>query len=342
MYLFYASWSRSLETVPLAITGALGDSVRTTAVEQPPFPLSSLFQPPDRVPSGLADQAVDDYVLGFSGQPRPKLIVTAAFHARRLVRALEDEEDPDDRQLLVLGNPPASRDYDALELTATRRIADRWIARASYTYSRVLGDYEGLLDSDNAQLHPNATSAFDFVALDPNRFGALPQDLPHRLRLDVAYFHSLAGGTVTLGAGLRAESGAPRDVLGNDARYGANEVALLPRGALGRQSATSDLDGHLGYRHRLPHHLALDVFVDVYNVLDTQTAILDDQYEPALVAARPISGGSYSDLLWLRTVVENGNAPVETAAPTPRNPHFGQPIARTPPTYAQLGARLSF
>ena len=44
--------------------------------------------------------------------------------------------------------PKAVRDYDALEITASRRLAQGWFGQASYTWSQLSGNYAGLADSD--------------------------------------------------------------------------------------------------------------------------------------------------------------------------------------------------
>ena len=44
--------------------------------------------------------------------------------------------------------PKAVRKYNAMELTYSRRFADRWFASAGYTLSRLYGNYPGLASSD--------------------------------------------------------------------------------------------------------------------------------------------------------------------------------------------------
>lgn len=44
--------------------------------------------------------------------------------------------------------PPVTRLYDAIEIGAGRRLSNRWFASASYTYSRLFGNYSGLASSD--------------------------------------------------------------------------------------------------------------------------------------------------------------------------------------------------
>ena len=53
----------------------------------------------------------------------------------------------------------------------------------------------------------------------------------------------------------------------------------------------------------------------------------------------PISGGSYDDLLWAKTIDRNG---AETGAPIGRNPNFGNTTARYAPASAQVGFRVTF
>jgi len=64
---------------------------------------------------------------------------------------------------------------------------------------------------------------------------------------------------------------------------------------------------------------------------------------PALASAAAmlasISGGTYEDLLWLKTFDANG---AETATPIGRNPNFHNTVARYAPTNVRLGVRLTF
>ena len=59
--------------------------------------------------------------------------------------------------------PKAVRDYDAMELTIDKRLSDRWSARASYTLSRLYGNYPGLSQTDeNGRTSPNVGRSFDY------------------------------------------------------------------------------------------------------------------------------------------------------------------------------------
>ena len=52
-----------------------------------------------------------------------------------------------------------------------------------------------------------------------------------------------------------------------------------------------------------------------------------------------MSGGTYEDLIWVKQINAKGE---EQPKPIGRNPNFGNTIARDVPTYAVLGARLTF
>ena len=56
-------------------------------------------------------------------------------------------------------------------------------------------------------------------------------------------------------------------------------------------------------------------------------------------SANPVSGGTYDDLIWVKTIDRNG---VESSAPIGRSPNFGNTSRRYGPFYLQFGVRLSF
>ena len=59
----------------------------------------------------------------------------------------------------------------------------------------------------------------------------------------------------------------------------------------------------------------------------------------ALMNANPISGGTYEDLLWAKTIDKDG---AESAQPVGRNPNFHNTTARYAPASAQVGFRVTF
>ncbi|HSS02017.1 MAG TPA: TonB-dependent receptor, partial [Kofleriaceae bacterium] len=243
------------------------------------------------------------------------------------------------------------RDYNALQLTVTRRFSKQLYLQGSYTYSRVMGNYPGLISYDNGQIDPNISSQYDLIELLANREGPLPQDRPHYIKLDGYYIFDLhKQGALVVGARIRSFSGIPENALAAHNIYGADESFLLPRGALGRTGFDHGVDLHVEYRRDVGRafqkDLQLQVFVDVFNVYNHQTDFLVDQtYAPSVSLggtiqnANPVSGGSYEDLIWVKQIDNKGN---EQPKPVGRNPNFLNPIVRYPPAYARIGARLVF
>jgi outer membrane receptor protein involved in Fe transport len=244
------------------------------------------------------------------------------------------------------------RDYAALELTMSRRFTSGLYVSASYTYSRANGNYPGLVSYDNGQIDPNISSQYDLIELLANRRGKLPQDRPHYIKID-AYrdFEIGSDSELTLGGRVRALSGIPTNALGAHYLYGADESFLLPRGQLGRTAFDHSLDLHVGFKRKLAHGTAAELYVDVFSVYNRQgTFRVDETYAPqfTLVGAgsggnkqnvNPISGGTYEDLLWAKQIDLNGN---ETPTPIGRNPNFGNTTARYAPASAQVGFRVTF
>jgi hypothetical protein len=162
--------------------------------------------------------------------------------------------------------PKPKRTYDALELSFTRRFANRWFASGSYVYSRLWGDYAGLQNSDevrpqavylfsaNAQqagetyYRPgsSATRAYDldYYMWDAhgNRdvTGRLGSDKPHTVKIYGAYTLPWKGGETTVGPFLRINSGVPVSTLVQDVQN--IPLFVNGRGDLGRTPVFSNTD----------------------------------------------------------------------------------------------------
>jgi len=114
----------------------------------------------------------------------------------------------------------ARRYYRALEFTATKRFTNNYQFIASYVYSSLIGNYEGLFRNDNGQSDPNITSLFDLVSLLNGMYGRLPNDRPHQFKLDGSY---RTPWKLLIGASFRAQSGIPFNALIPHPVYGNNE-----------------------------------------------------------------------------------------------------------------------
>src|SRR5207249_2595461 len=113
---------------------------------------------------------------------------------------------------------PARR-YDAMELRVTRRGGARWFGTASYTYSKLRGNYSGLVDSDptdaNGGRHsPNTGRAFDlptmtYMANGKPDDGPLSTDRPHTAKIFGYYRLPWLGQETSFGLSQVLYQGTP-------------------------------------------------------------------------------------------------------------------------------------
>jgi hypothetical protein len=229
--------------------------------------------------------------------------------------------------------PRAVRTYNALVLTANKRLSSRVSVLASYTYSRTLGNYPGIYSGNNGQLNPHTSTQFDYLDLLANRTGPLPTDRPHNFKVTGFYQHPiLTRGSLTAGLTFTAISGRPIEVLGTHANAGPAEVFILPRGSGGRTPTVTQLDLHVGYDHRLGKSTLLGLYLDVINLANQREVLnVDDIYTSSTVGS--ILNGQPKDLAHLKT--PDGTEAIY-------NSNYGQPTAFQAPLYLRTGARLTF
>lgn len=234
--------------------------------------------------------------------------------------------------LEVVGNEPKpARNYDALTVHATKRLGQSWFFQGSYTYSRLIGNYNGLYDADNSYFAPNGTTAYDTPDLVLNKYGPLANDRPHSGHVDAYYVAPVGKGQITAGFSFSAFSGVPRNYQA--AVIPAYQIIfLLPRGSAGRTDAVTQLDMKLGYRQQLTKNSAVEVFFDVFNLYNARTALtVDDNY--TFDVAAPIVDGNTDDL---------AHAKNAAGLPIQKNPNFGQPTSFQAPIHGRLGLRVLF
>jgi hypothetical protein len=108
--------------------------------------------------------------------------------------------------------PRAKREYWAVNASIDKRLANNWLAGASYTWSRLTGNYSGLGSSDEyGRTSPYVERSFDNWAmaytkeLEPQD-GPLVTDRTHFLKVYGAYSFPFR---LTVGAVINAMSGTP-------------------------------------------------------------------------------------------------------------------------------------
>jgi hypothetical protein len=97
----------------------------------------------------------------------------------------------------ALQYPKAARQYRAMTFTFDRDFDGKWDLHASYTYSKLVGNIEGGVRSDNGQTDAGLTTAFDLPGLVDGNYGYLPNDRRHNFKIYGSY---QIGDWLTLGA----------------------------------------------------------------------------------------------------------------------------------------------
>ena len=301
---------------------------------------------------GLKPQTVNEFTAGVEWGPRSMRDLTFGF--RGIYRAQDEViEDGsfDDGTTYFLFNPgrrgtgnftttedlacndpaigcfgPARRYYRALEFTATKRFSHNYHFIASYVFSSLIGNYEGLFRNDNGQSDPNITSLFDLVSLLNGLYGRLPNDRPHQFKVDGGYQWPFK---LMTSASFRANSGVPFNALVPHPIYGDNEgfcipgLSCVPRGTAinpftgsNRTPTTYNLDLGAYYPISLGENKQLRLQVDWFNVFNNQRAFKEDE-----------------------TFLINSGAPGITPVP---NPFYGTGTIFQFPSALRLGAKFTF
>jgi len=305
---------------------------------------------------GLRPQTVNEGTAGFEWEVARDLVLGARGIYRSQQNVIEDGSF-DDGTTYFLFNPgrrgtanetttediactnppglpprcfgPARRYYRALEFTATKRFSNNYQFIASYVYSSLIGNYEGLFRNDNGQSDPNITSLFDLPSLLDGMYGRLPNDRPHQLKFNGSYQTPFK---LMLSANFYAQSGIPFNSLVPHAVYGENEGFGVPRGtatfpanAPGGITAGSSrtpwnhqLDLGVYYPIKMGETRQLRLQFDWFNVINNQNALRADE---TVRFSNGIPGAGEGRFL---------------------NPFFGTGLVFQFPSTMRLGAKFSF
>ena len=93
-----------------------------------------------------------------------------------------------------LGYPTAVRKYDSVQFAFNKAYRDGWALGGSYSYTKLRGNYEGAVKSDNGQDDAGLTQDFDQPGLLDGATGTLANQRAHAFKLF---------GTAELASGLR-------------------------------------------------------------------------------------------------------------------------------------------
>jgi hypothetical protein len=331
------SYERQPKIVNYSPTSTTPDPAAESDLDQVSNILGGFTEPSD---PNLRNQYIHEFILGGEREVARNVVVGLKGIYRYYGEVVEDFLCVDDGTYCI-GNPgkgimsklytldysqtfpspEAKRTYKGIQLDVTKGFADNWWGQASYIYSKLEGNFDGLYSPfTNVGADPNISAAFDYYDFftdgkNLNRItndGPLSNDRRHQFKLSGYYVFPFG---LSVGATGYYRSGTPITRYGYSDAYGRYEFFLTPRGGEGRTPANYDLDLHLGYPLALGP-VKVNLLVDVFNLLNTQKPVLLDQ--------------------------RYGFQEADNFAPTPANPGYLQPVLRTPPITARLGARVSF
>ncbi|NOK36536.1 TonB-dependent receptor [Corallococcus exercitus] len=236
----------------------------------------------------IQPQSSDELVVGGEYELLANTRLGASYTHRDMNKVIEDMSR-DDGNTYFLGNPGSGfakefptpqRDYDAVTVYLNRTFTDGWLAQASYTWSRLYGNYPGLFRPENNQLDPNILADFDLIALLNNRTGLLPFDRTHAIKVFGAKEFNISNAlSASIGLSYRGNSGTPINYLGAYPGYGQDETFILPRGSGGRTPWINSIDSNVGVNYRVSKDSVVSFTLDVFNLFNFQgVESVDDSY----------------------------------------------------------------
>lgn len=167
------------------------------------------------------------------------------------------------------------RDYQGVEVSLTKAKRDNWQGSVSYTWNEAKG---------NTNSDSNADFQGDWIALDPrapNAYGPQPGNIKHQFKGYGTYFFNNGlelSSVFNWNSGLlysRAQlvSGRYLPVMDDAYVVGNTLDTWITPGTVGSQTGPSyyTIDARLKYTYKLAGSQKIELFLDLFNVLDKQS-----------------------------------------------------------------------
>ena len=167
------------------------------------------------------------------------------------------------------------RDYQGVEISMTKQKRDNWQGAASYTYNEAKG---------NTNSDSNADFQGDWLALDPrapNAYGPQPGNIKHQVKTYGTYFFNNGlelSGVFNWNSGVlysrtQLISGRNLPVMDDAYENGGVVDTWITAGSIGSQTAPAyyTLDVRLKYAMKFLDRHKVELFLDVFNILDKQS-----------------------------------------------------------------------
>ena len=248
---------------------------------------------PSAVDPNLKSPSNDEIVVGGEYEVIPNGRLGVNYTYRNLVNWVEDMSLTNGQNYFI-GNPgsgiatpfpKAQRTYNAVTVNFTKSFADLWLAQASYTWSKLEGNLDGLFRPQDGQLDPNINSTFDLIALLTNQYGPLSGDITNNIKLFLAReFPVIPVFSITVGAAFNANSGPPINALGGFGGggfplYGDSQAFIVTRGSAGRLPWVTSFDARINFNYRISKDSVFTAGIEGFNLFNSQRPIqVDERY----------------------------------------------------------------
>jgi hypothetical protein len=248
--------------------------------------------------------------------------------------------------------PKARRNYDAVEFRADKRFSRGYSFSASYTVSRLWGNYSGLASSDEpnadgvGRQDPNVSRYYDLPWMSWDSKGQLVEgrlatDRPHAFKFYGAYDLKSKLGVTTFGPNFMLMSGTPLTTQVNV--ISSTPVYVNGRGDLGRTPVFSNTDFLISHEFAIPARegMRLKFDANISNLFNQSTVVgrNSDLLHPSYGEHLSIvpqtdffKGFDYKRLL------QEGFADGSLTT----NPEFGMANVFQGPRYIRLGMKFIF
>ena len=236
-----------------------------------------------------------EYTFGIEHQLGTNFLISGRYTHKQVDEAIEDVgiPTPQGSEAYVIGNvgrglscdvltefgfpcAVAKRDYDALEVRVDKR-ATKYFFNASYTWSKLVGNYSGLASSDElGRTSPNVNRFFDLPFMGFNADGEIDEgrlatDRPHVFKAFGGYTFDWFGSksnSTEVSAFTTLQSGVPVTTFYQ--LYSVTTALYDTRGDLGRTEKffETDLAVRHTYRFGRDDKFRLEPFISIRNLFD--------------------------------------------------------------------------
>jgi hypothetical protein len=268
------------------------------------------------------------------------LIGNPGFGQTRDTKSVYGQKTPNGSEFLV---PKAIRDYDGVEFRLQGQVLRNTYMLASYTYSRLFGNYSGSANSDeNGRSDPGVSRAFDlpyyyFDSKGKNATGRLATDRPHAITFFGSQDLKWRAGTTNIGINQAFFSGTP---FTTQVIYISAPTFPNGRGDLGRSPWYIQTDLTMRHTIKLNDRFTLQPEANVINLFNHAKVnnISNGINRSGALTESTLPLSKFFSGYDINTLVNPSN-------PTPGifyNPIFKLPTGYQNPREVRLGIRLLF